>query len=241
MANLFNDEFRNDDETYFQDPNTVKNLTERHVPCIIMLDVSGSMVDNNAIDRLNEGIKSFKNQTLAYDESEATIIDVAIISFGGDGVQLVQNFKPIQDMTTPTLTANGGTPLGEAIEFSLKIMRKRKELYRKLKCNDLRGWIFCITDGMPTDDSSVWNSAVQSLHSAVSERSVIALCTAVGEFHTDKMIDMFTKKKCLYLSGLDFTEYFEFISNSMRRISSSAKIGTDKVGIEETPKVRFFD
>ncbi|GHV12133.1 hypothetical protein FACS1894219_04480 [Clostridia bacterium] len=241
MSNQFNEDVRIDGELYRQDPDTVENLNERHVPCIIMLDVSGSMCDNNAIDLLNEGIKSFKEQTLAYDARKSTIIDVSVVSFGGNGVQLVQNFKPIRDMSTPILSANGGTPLGEAIDFSLRLMRERKNLYRQKKCNDLRGWIFCITDGMPTDDSSIWSSAVQDLHTAVNERSVIALCTAVGEFQTDKMIEMFGEKSCLRLAGLDFTDYFQFVSNSIGKISDSARIGTDKVGIDETPKTRFFD
>jgi uncharacterized protein YegL len=245
MPNQYYDDRRNDDELYYQDPDTVIGMNEPHVPCIIMLDVSGSMSSNNAIGLLNDGIKFFKDQTLAYDARKSTIIDVAIVSFGGNGVQLVQNFKPIRDMTTPVLSASGNTPLGEAINFSLKLMRERKNLYRQKKCNDLRGWIFCLTDGIPTDIDSVWNHAVQALHQSVAERSVIALCTAVGEFKTDKMVEMFGEKSCLYLSGLDFTKYFEFVSNSLGKIHESAKIGTDRVGIAETQDVkfkeRFFD
>lgn len=40
-------------------------ITERHVACVFLLDTSGSMVANDAIGKLNAGLRTFKEQTIS--------------------------------------------------------------------------------------------------------------------------------------------------------------------------------
>ena len=39
-------------------------ITERHVACVFLLDTSGSMTTNDAIGKLNAGLRTFKEQTV---------------------------------------------------------------------------------------------------------------------------------------------------------------------------------
>ena len=203
----------------------IKYSTERHVACVFLVDTSGSMF-GEPIDQLNEGIKKFKEELLQNNDKETSAcIDVAIISFGPD-VKLVQDFVPASEMKTPTLEADGGTPMGKAIDLALKIINKRKETYNQYGTPYFRPWIFCITDGEPNDD---YKEAVEMLKESESKKHVLAYCVGVENFNRNIMSEIFNAKRIFELRDTNFSSMFEFVSNSlssMRNSDSSARPGT---------------
>src|SRR5436305_6769725 len=112
---------------------------EPRCPCVLLLDVSGSMaevVTNSGkdlgytvqqdgqtyravsggvtrIDLLNEGLRTYHAELMG-DTLAAQRVEVSIITFGGT-VQTVCPFVSAHEFTSPTLAANGETPLGAAI------------------------------------------------------------------------------------------------------------------------------
>ena len=196
-----------------------KAISERHVACVFLLDVSGSMNRENAIDKLNEGMLRFQEHMLQ-DKRIADVVDAAVVTFGST-VQIVQNFLPVSEMKIPALIANGQTPLGEALKTSLDLISKRKDIYKSTGTPYFRPWIFCITDGIPTDD---WQDAAKSLKEAEDNNKVIARCVCVENdpnFSKNEIHQIFNPSRILKLENLDFSGLFEFVSNSLAAVSQS--------------------
>src|SRR5580658_8076240 len=62
---------------------------EPRVPCVLLLDVSGSM-SGQPIAELNEGLVTLKD-TLSADSLASKRAEIAIVTFGGT-VNVIQNF-----------------------------------------------------------------------------------------------------------------------------------------------------
>jgi uncharacterized protein YegL len=130
---------------------------------ILLLDTSGSM-HGQAIAELNSGLQDF-DAALKADHLAALRVEVSIISFGGKvraldvaggGAQEIpfnadQAFVTADHFHPPTLSANGETPMGEAVRRAIDLLRERKEIFKRNGVDYFRPWIFLITDGNPTD------------------------------------------------------------------------------------------
>ena len=107
--------------------NSFAENPEPRVPCVLLLDVSGSMT-GRPIAELNEGLLALKN-TLAADSLASKRAEIAIVTFGGT-VKVVQDFATVDRFRPPTLAASGLTPMGKAIETGLDMIDARKAVYR---------------------------------------------------------------------------------------------------------------
>ena len=185
-------------------------ITERHVACVFLLDTSGSMTANDAIGKLNAGLRTFKEQTVndsSFDEHTKACIDVALVSFGPD-VKVQQEFTAVSEMVPPTLTANGGTPMGAAIDKALDMIAAQKAMYNVLGTPYYRPWIFCITDGAPTEN---YATAAQRLKEMEDTHKVFGYCAGVGNFDHRMIASIFNTERIFELERLNFPALFEFI------------------------------
>ena len=111
------------------------------------------------IDALNDGLKAFQQ-----DLQEAALarrrVEIAIVTFGNNGYQTLQDFTSAGQFAAPTLQAGGGTPMGEAINVALDLVDERKKTYKENGILYYQPWIFMITDGAP-NSSSPWREAAQ--------------------------------------------------------------------------------
>src|SRR3954453_14283218 len=102
--------------------NSFAENPEPRLPCILLLDVSGSMM-GNPISELNAGLVAYKD-ALAADSLASKRVEVAIITFGGQ-VQTACDFTTADAFHPPTLSAGGDTPMGAAIHQGLDLLRQR--------------------------------------------------------------------------------------------------------------------
>lgn len=198
-------------------PEFVEN-PENRCPVILLLDTSTSMI-GEPVQALMRGVRVFKEEIHRNTKASLTV-EVAVVSFGP--VQLLQDFVTIEHFTPPTLEAEGLTPIGEAIEFSLDLLEARKDIYKSYGIQYYRPWIFMITDGAPTDD---WQAAAQRLHAGEEDGRYCFFSVAVegADIPKLKLISPPNRPPIL-LNGLDFQELFIWLSNSMKRVSSG-KVG----------------
>jgi uncharacterized protein YegL len=195
-------------------------ISERHVACVFLLDTSGSMQVNDAIGKLNEGLRAFKTQTVndtLFDDHTKSCIDVALISFGPN-VVLQQYFVPVSSMDPPLLFANGGTPMGGAINMALDIISQQKALYNELGTPYFRPWIFCITDGAPNDE---YQAAAKRLRQMENEKKVLGYCVGVENFDRATMASIYNNERIFELNNLNFPALFKFVSSSLASVRNS--------------------
>ena len=199
-------------------PEFVEN-PENRCPVILLLDTSRSM-SGQPIQELTQGLKTFKDEVFR-DTQASLSVEVAIVQFGAS-VKLVQDFITIDDFIPPLLTADGMTPMGEAIEYALDLLEKRKATYRENGIQYYRPWIFMITDGAPTDS---WGKAASRLREAELDNKLLFFAVGVEGADMDTLNHVVPPSRpAVHLNGLDFRSLFIWLSSSMKRVSSG-KVG----------------
>lgn len=194
---------------------------EPRCPVVLLLDTSGSM-GGRPIDELNAGLQSFRDE-LNQDELAASRVEVAIVTFGPVAVET--DFVTAHQFAAPHLSAGGATPMGEAVEHAVAMLRQRKDTYRQNGINYYRPWIFLITDGSPTDSVARATELI-----ANGEERKEFMLYAVGVEGADLgALKALSVRAPLKLKGLAFRELFSWLSSSLSSVSHSQT--TDQVAL----------
>ena len=184
--------------------------------CVLLLDTSASMA-GPPMNELNQSLKAFQ-EDLQEDSLARRRVEIAVVTFGDNGVTKVQDFVPAGDFVAPVLIANGTTPMGEAMNLALEMVRTRKSDYKKSGIPYYQPWIFMITDGAPNPDSP-WREAAAQVRAEMSGRGLLFF--AVGVADADKQVLSEITPRALMLEGLKFRELFIWLSKSQKRVSGS--------------------
>jgi uncharacterized protein YegL len=104
------------------------NNPEPRLPCVLLLDGSKSM-QGPPLAALSEGVQAYRAD-LAKDSLAAMRVEVAVITFGG-AVQVNTAFVGASHFQPPPLSAQGKTPMGEAILRAIDLIAERKTFYRR--------------------------------------------------------------------------------------------------------------
>lgn len=188
---------------------------EPRQPCILLLDVSGSM-GGDPIKALNEGLVAYKEE-LEADPLAQLRVETGIVTFGGR-VETAHGFATVDEFNPPHLLATGGTPMGEAIETALDMLEDRKRVYRDNDNNYFRPWLFLITDGAPTDSVTSAKALVRDFD---ERKKVNFFAVGVEGANMTKLAEISPPHRApLKLDGLKFRELFKWLSGSLRATSS---------------------
>lgn len=114
--------------------------------------------------------------------------------------------------------------MGQAIEYALDLLENRKETYKNNGVQYYRPWVFFITDGAPTDN---WYNAAHQMRQAEMQRRLLFFAVGVegADMNTLRQIAP-PERPPVLLNGLDFSSMFQWLSTSMKRVSSSQVGGT---------------
>ena len=192
---------------------TFADNPEPRCPCLLLLDVSGSM-GGQPIAELNSGLSTFKDE-LAADSLAMKRVEIGIVTFGP--VKTEQLFQTAEHFYPPTLVTQGDTPMGEAIRQGLEMIRQRKDEYRTNAISYYRPWVFLITDGGPTDE---WKSAAAAVREGEASKAFAFFAIGVEGANMD-ILKQISVRDPLSLESLRFRELFSWLSSSLRSVSRS--------------------
>jgi uncharacterized protein YegL len=222
---------------------------EPRCPCVLLLDVSGSMAEvvanagqdtgqtvqqdgqmyrvlscgTTRIDLLNEGVRTYQADVVS-DAIAAQRVEVSVITFGAK-VETVVPFTSAHEFTPPTLTASGQTPMGAAILQAIEAVTERKRAYRQSGLHYYRPWIFLITDGQPTDS---WQQAAAKVQEGERNKAFAFFAVGVEGANLD-ILRQISVRAPLSLKGCSFREMFVWLSQSQRSVSHSNPGQEDQV------------
>ena len=208
--------------------------------CILVLDTSSSMY-GEPIDELNEGVSQFIDE-VRNDEMAAISVELGIVTTGGSAqeempiaamlqvlgivtagglAQEAQEEMPITPMlqvdSAPSFGAGGLTPLGGAVEIALNMLDSRKQEYKNAGVPYYQPWLVIISDGAPTDD---WESPAARAKGLGQNGKLVVL--PVGVSGADMgILSEFSDKTAVPLAGVQFKQFFAWLSASMANVSRS--------------------
>jgi uncharacterized protein YegL len=182
---------------------------------VLLLDTSYSM-SGQPISELNAGIRAFEQATKE-DDLASLRVEVSIVTFGGH-VSVVQPFVTVGNFESPTLTVNGNTPMGAAVDKGLALINERKETYKQNGVDYFRPWLFLITDGAPTDS---WEAAAERLKQEEGRKGVSVFCIGVENANLQTLSRFSNVRAPVKLKGLAFRELFIWLSKSLSSVSQA--------------------
>jgi uncharacterized protein YegL len=203
------------DEFILRQEELVDNPTPR-VPICLVLDVSGSM-DGAPIQELEQGVSMFFD-AIREDEVARYSAEISIVTFGGVARPAL-DFYSIERQEVPSFYANGGTPMGEAVNLALDLLEHRKNEYKNAGVDYYQPWLVLMTDGSPTDDIY---SACDRVSELVASKKLALFPIGIGNSVDMKTLGKFSpNREPLQLKGLNFKEFFVWLSQSVSRVSQS--------------------
>ncbi len=193
------------------------DLTNREPRCplVLLLDTSYSMVGPK-LDKLQEGVNLLTAE-LSDDSLARLRVDVAMVTFGGE-VRVQRDFTTVGDLQAPTLVAEGGTPMGAAVTHALSMVDARKRRYKELGLDYYQPWVFLLTDGEPTDDIS---QAARQVRELEDQRRINFFGVGIGDEANLDTLGQLSHRAPKKLAGLRFNELFQWLSKSLKVVSSS--------------------
>ena len=206
----------------------VDNPTAR-VAVSLCLDCSGSM-NGAPIDELNAGVAAFYS-AINEDEIARFSAEIGIVTFGP--VQKETDFDTVATQPNPPiLRAAGATPMGEAVKLSLDLVEERKRAYQANGVDYYQPWLVLRTDGAPYGGSvAVLNEQIARVTRMVNDGKLVVFPIGIGEGADMKVLEKFSPgRAALKLQGLNFTEFFTWLSQSVSRVSQSTP--GDRVPLE---------
>lgn len=208
----------------------VNNPTAR-VPVCLCLDTSGSM-SGMPIKELNEGVRLFY-EAIREDETALYAAEVCIVTFGGYA-KCIADFASLDlQQDIPILSANGMTPMGEAVNIGLDLLEQRKKEYKEHGVDYYQPWLVLMTDGAPNGDSQELSRAISRTVDLVNSRKLTVFPIGIGsDADMDVLGEFSPKRSPLKLKGLKFCEFFSWLSKSVSKTSQSSLDETVKLDVE---------
>lgn len=201
----------------------------RALPVFILLDVSGSM-SGEKIETVNVALKEMIN-SFKKIENPKGIIELCLLTFGGNKVEVIKPLSKITDQDSYTLNASGSTPMGMAFEKVAEMIEDKNIVSSRAYTPT----IVLISDGNPTDYNAsgksieeimTWES-LNKVHSGTRSSKAIKLAMGIGSDVDINILKAFINNNEIpVISAKDnntISKFFEWVtmSVSVRSISSN--------------------
>jgi uncharacterized protein YegL len=206
-----------------------------HVPVILLLDTSSSMLEDHghgrSIDQLNRCLQSFFRDVIDaktdQDRTMRTNADFCIIAYDSQ-VSVVMPWTHGSELALnniPVLDASGSTAMYEAIVEASDLLLRKFATYKKRDVDTYCANIFNITDGMPNTEDERSKAAYPRAKKAVKlfatagkQENPYGIFYHVGVpgFSRDPLLDIAASNDhVIELADGDISKFFQFIRASL--------------------------
>lgn len=210
-------------EEYLLEEEELSSNSETRVPIILCVDCSFSMRQQRRLEKVLEGLQKFLRE-MAADLIACQSVELCLISFGGDQAIVERDFTPPDRLEIPHLTADGGTPLADAVMTALENLEKRKIRYDDNGNSYYRPWLILVGDGDESGSSQALDQAAAVLKAESDAKHLSVLCVTVGDedkIECSSLMKLAPDGKVQYLRDLKFGEFFSWLSRSIQKTSQS--------------------
>ena len=191
-----------------------------------------------AIQSMRDGVQSFYDALLEDDVTRYSA-EVCVVTFGGNSPKLIMDFDSLDNQVDyrrekiSSLEAIGGTPMGEAVNMALDCLERAKKYYKDQGIDYFQPWLVLMTDGEPNGAVTELERAIARTNELANNRKLAIFPIGIGDEADMKCLARFSPKRpTLRLKGMNFRDFFEWLSRSVERTSQSmpgSKVKLDDV------------
>lgn len=196
-------------------------------PVTLLLDTSGSM-SGQPIQELNAALCQFIQET-SEDEAASMSVELEVITFD-DTADIILPFTPISNVkrNTASLTTGGMTSMGAALNLAKSELEARRREYRNAGISSYKPWVILMTDGGPNDN---WVTAADQMRKLGEAGKITYIGIEIGNAadHGTMCQILPAQPGPVKLQGLRFKQFFRWLTDSLKSISSSAVSDQDNV------------
>ena len=197
-------------------PRPIENSGQQHLPCVVLMDTSGSM--SGYEPQLRDGLQALIDG-INDDDTARQRVELCVATFD-DTVTVLENFGSMASFEMPRISKCAGmTHMHEAIRKALDLVEERKAMYRTSNTTWNRPWIFLLTDGGANDPD---NGAEAALLDSQAGSHCIFYGVGLGnEADTGLLRRLNINNMCFGASKEDFKGAFQFLSHSISKTSKT--------------------
>ena len=112
--------------------------------------------------------------------------------------------------------------LREAVNLALELLENRKNEYKKAGVDYYQPWLVLMTDGYPNGSPYELESSINKTVSMIENRKLTIFPIGIGREADMNTLNRYSPKRpALRLKGLNFSEFFDWLSKSVSRTSQS--------------------
>ena len=138
-------------------------------------------------------------------------------------------FTPMSAVPPPPEFVTGGmTAMGHALRLAERDIKARRELYRAQGISSYRPWIVLMTDGGPNDN---WDAVAARLRAEAERGKFMYIGVEIGSGadHGTMCKILPAEPGPVKLQGLRFKQFFRWLTDSLKSVSSSAVSDQDNI------------
>lgn len=202
------------------DPSKYTVAKARPLPVVLLLDTSSSMNaggEQSKIVELDSAVRDMIKD-FAHEEQLETEIQVSVITFGYNGVQLALPYTNASKVEMKKLEAQGNTPMGMALRMAKDMIEDKEttpsRAYRPL--------VILCSDGAPNDDwEGPMDNFIKDGRSSKCDRMAMAIGSDANEVVLKRFIEG-TENPLFYAKDASsMHKFFKFVTMSVATRSHS--------------------
>ena len=194
--------------------------------CVLLLDVSGSMMKDNKLGLLNEAVRKLYDDIVnaknGIAPSTKDQLFVEVISFD-QSPHRIQPYMLLSKSTMPPVLKSRGstTDTARAIDFAMEEIETHKKMLLSTGQKYYRPWLVLVTDGNPTSSKEQMERISKKIRVALANKHLFMTAVGVGNQINISLLNRLSGGNATKLEGFSFSKFFELLAQSTDKVFKS--------------------